>query len=477
MRCARCVFVLLAQWCGPTLAEEAVGSIEFSRGTVAAESPGKPLRVLGTGEAIFVGDNIQTGERSFAVLAFKDKAKITVRPNSSFSIRSYISEGEQAGAELDLHKGGVRASSGDIAHDGQDKFNIHAGRAVVSASDADYSVRLCETDCAEEGKALDPVSVDTRKSVVARAVDVKGSVLAKNADQPDTRLLDVGAPVYQKDTVRTEEQSHALLVFRDGGRVTVDAASEFEIRKYALNNDPAGDAAAYRLVKGGLRALTGAIGKDNKKAYEVDTPVATMGIRGTGFDLHCAGDCSGEDGKPPRMDGSSEGLYSHVWKGGIDERNRAGSFPLDESRAAWLANRDSKLVPLPGVPSFFLANSSPRPDSVEIDMDELFGVESRDGSAPGVYISVEEGYVKVVSPEIPTGSEAAEPLYLGRDEAAHVDRQGVAVRMTEILNFQILDPYPSPAGFDPATAAISYSLLSDTALRAPGLDAYQCLMR
>lgn len=50
-----------------------------------------------------------------------------------------------------------------------------------------------------------------------------------------------------------------------------------------------------RLVKGGLRAVTGLIGRETRTQYQVLTPVATIGIRGTDFlaaicDAACAAD-------------------------------------------------------------------------------------------------------------------------------------------------------------------------------------------
>ncbi|MDX1434446.1 MAG: FecR domain-containing protein, partial [Gammaproteobacteria bacterium] len=44
-----------------------------------------------------------------------------------------------------------------------------------------------------------------------------------------------------------------------------------------------GSRSFFSLLKGGLRTITGAIGKLNRKAYQIRTPVATIGIRGTEY--------------------------------------------------------------------------------------------------------------------------------------------------------------------------------------------------
>jgi hypothetical protein len=49
------------------------------------------------------------------------------------------------------------------------------------------------------------------------------------------------------------------------------------------------------LVKGGMRAVTGAIAQRRPEAYKVRTPVATLGVRGTEYYLRiCEQDCADE---------------------------------------------------------------------------------------------------------------------------------------------------------------------------------------
>jgi hypothetical protein len=68
-----------------------------------------------------------------------------------------------------------------------------------------------------------------------------------------------------------------------------------------------------------LRTITGAIGKDNKKAYELRTPLATIGIRGTDYEVEIV----------------PNGMYVGVWSGVIHLRSllRNGcSMELGKSR-------------------------------------------------------------------------------------------------------------------------------------------------
>ncbi len=121
---------------------------------------------------------------------------------------------------------------------------------------------------------------------------VKGDVQAQAADGT-TRTLGKGAELFTGDTVRTQAKSYLVIRFTDGGKLTVRPATELVIDEYAYGGD--NDGSTLKLVKGGLRALTGAIAKQNPDAYRINTPVATLGVRGTEFDVRlCEADCAPE---------------------------------------------------------------------------------------------------------------------------------------------------------------------------------------
>lgn len=59
--------------------------------------------------------------------------------------------------------------------------------------------------------------------------------------------------------------------------------SQFSIEEYLFDSTDEDSSAAFGLLKGGLRTVTGAIGQVKREQYELKTPVATLGIRGTEF--------------------------------------------------------------------------------------------------------------------------------------------------------------------------------------------------
>lgn len=92
-----------------------------------------------------------------------------------------------------------------------------------------------------------------------------------------------GAEVESGDVVVTGEGGRAQIRFSDGGLVALYPDSQFTVTRYADTGDPAQENFAVSLLRGGMRAVTGLIGKRNPQNYKVTTPTAVVGIRGSAF--------------------------------------------------------------------------------------------------------------------------------------------------------------------------------------------------
>src|SRR5690606_5375131 len=90
--------------------------------------------------------------------------------------------------------------------------------------------------------------------------------------------------IEQGDTVQTTDSGRAQLRFSDGGYISLQPNTQFRVDEYNYEGKTDGkEKGFFSLLKGGLRAITGAVGHTNKENYRVNTPVATIGIRGTEF--------------------------------------------------------------------------------------------------------------------------------------------------------------------------------------------------
>lgn len=105
-----------------------------------------------------------------------------------------------------------------------------------------------------------------------------------------SRTLAKGARIVSGETIRTKD-GRAQLRFDDGAIVSLQPDSEFRIDNYQFSGQPDGkERGFFSLLKGGLRTLTGLVGRANKDNYKVTTSVATVGIRGTEYTLTYLGE-------------------------------------------------------------------------------------------------------------------------------------------------------------------------------------------
>jgi hypothetical protein len=102
----------------------------------------------------------------------------------------------------------------------------------------------------------------------------------------------------------------------------------------------------FSLLKGGLRSVTGLLGKRSPDAFKLNTATATIGIRGTHFGaLFCNNDC----GNIPTVSGQplGNGLYTDTASGKTFISNAAGSVEVPAGSFSYTPNSSTppKLVP------------------------------------------------------------------------------------------------------------------------------------
>ncbi len=143
---------------------------------------------------------------------------------------------------------------------------------------------------AEEPTAAKPEVSLKDKKPVARVVWIKGSV---DASQPDNekRILKTASNLYLHDTIKTDANSEAQIVFTDNSTLTFRPNTTFYINEYNYvqpskkSAEKSTGTYVMDLILGGFRTITGYVAKENPDAYSVNTPVATIGVRGTEFSV------------------------------------------------------------------------------------------------------------------------------------------------------------------------------------------------
>jgi hypothetical protein len=114
---------------------------------------------------------------------------------------------------------------------------------------------------------------------------VSGAVMAQKPDG-QSRILSVKSSVNEGDVLATSDNAYARVKFADGGEVVLRPSTQVKIDRFNFEEQkPQSDGMALSLLKGGLRAVTGLLGRRNPAAVRVATPSATIGIRGTTFNV------------------------------------------------------------------------------------------------------------------------------------------------------------------------------------------------
>ena len=211
--------------------------------------------------------------------------------------------------------------------------------------------------------------------VVGAVILAKGVVTASGPETP-ARTLAKGSEVHHGETIVTASDSFVVVKMRDDSKVTLRPRSEVTLEAYS--EEPGKEEALFNLVKGGLRALSGSIGKKRPESYRVETSIATIGIRGTDFLVRlCEDDCRLEElqygDKPRQPGGGGDGgsKRKRVLKLGDDNDTSNTGFiecrPVSEiKRGLYTAVLDGAIYVLRGL------------ERVELEAVEALLVEDRE---------------------------------------------------------------------------------------------------
>jgi hypothetical protein len=232
----------------------------------------------------------------------------------------------------------------------------------------------------------------------------------------NVRKLGLGSPVYEGDTLNTGVKTNAIVAFRDESRITLQENTSFHVERFKYNKAAAQESAVLRLIKGGVRVVTGLIGRVNHDNYKFSVSGATIGIRGTGFDAWCNGACASGGNPGTTPDKPLDGLGLYVWSGAVVLITPNGTFNIALQQAVFLSKETGKAMSFKIVPKAILENGAPKPDSVPVDMLKEFGAEAEDGET--LYVTVHDGRVIVF--------KGGQELNLGSGESGFSDQSSLS---------------------------------------------------
>jgi len=189
-----------------------------------------------------------------------------------------------------------------------------------------------------------PAPVST--AAVATVTHLSGTLTVRRADG-GTRFLSVKSGINEGDTLVTSQGTYARMKFNDGAETVLRPESQMKVENYKYEDTrPEGDNVVLSLLKGGMRSVTGLIGRRNREKVLVSAPNATVGIRGTHFGmLVCQNDCGGiptpRGGPPPN------GTHIDVLDGAVTVRNSAGQQVLNAGQFGYVRDNVTPPVQVP----------------------------------------------------------------------------------------------------------------------------------
>ncbi|WFU43831.1 FecR family protein [Bradyrhizobium sp. CB82] len=132
-----------------------------------------------------------------------------------------------------------------------------------------------------------PAVADSSTKPIGKVVAVTGSVMIEHvgavvvqANTSDERSrTKIGDLVYQGDVVRTGPDGRVGINFTDGASFNLSSNARMVLDEYVYDPNGKSNSTLFSLAKGTFTFVAGNVAKTGD--MKIDTPVATMGIRGT----------------------------------------------------------------------------------------------------------------------------------------------------------------------------------------------------
>lgn len=151
----------------------------------------------------------------------------------------------------------------------------------------------------------------TTLASVGKVIIAKGETYALDTAN-SSRPLKRRSEVMEGDTLITGPDSEIHIRFEDNAVLALRADSQLKISEYHSSESGSEEKVLMELLSGGFRTITGTFGKSDSDAYEIRTPNASIGIRGTNYEALL----------------NSGRLLVGVYQGGVRLENQFGSINL-----------------------------------------------------------------------------------------------------------------------------------------------------
>lgn len=111
---------------------------------------------------------------------------------------------------------------------------------------------------------------------VGSVTHLSGMLVARGANGAP-RVLAVDSQVREGDTLSTQRDTHARVVFKDGAEVLLQPDTTLTVTRYSYDPDqPRQDQVELSLAQGGLRSTAGKLARRSAEATVITTPLGVL---------------------------------------------------------------------------------------------------------------------------------------------------------------------------------------------------------
>ncbi len=123
--------------------------VQASGSAITVSSEGEKRSVV-LRQSLFVGDSIETGANAWVTFNFYDLTRVVLRPDTKFLIREFPETTPSGKIILEISEGGARITTGTIAAEDSDRFNVVTPYGDLTGGRSEWVVRICAEDECEQ---------------------------------------------------------------------------------------------------------------------------------------------------------------------------------------------------------------------------------------------------------------------------------------------------------------------------------------
>jgi len=131
----------------------------------------------------------------------------------------------------------------------------------------------------DQDTSLTPIGKVVKAQGVVAIEHVNAVVVQASLGNQATTKGKVGDPVYLNDVVQTGPDGSVGIAFADGTAFNLSSNARITLNEFVYDPKGTSNSTLFTLAKGSFTLIAGNIAKTGD--MKIDTPVATMGIRGT----------------------------------------------------------------------------------------------------------------------------------------------------------------------------------------------------